>query len=327
MTCNEFMELIEPYMDNRLTSVEREAFEAHMESCEACRIAFQNTVIVIEELHEIETELPASFHSDLMGRINELEDDTEVTPLTTIEKNRPRRKKVKPQWLAFGSAAAIFLVFLVSGGMDISPRELQEAAMEPVATTAQAESLDRSGTREFGAESVTQEEAPVLAKNADEIEAAPEEPGVAVMMAEAPSDEMMGLDYSVLILQMEMPLSEERSLAGIQTDLLKTLDAHGGEFIEPDDLTIDFQFVLPRFAYDLFLRDWESMYPDTIVNEHKENIDDFAEQETAIYEKIANAKQGEDDRLVKAYEKELDDLYKQIDQVTVYLRLDRNGKE
>jgi|GEM_PF-2865523 len=327
MTCNEFMELIEPYMENRLTSVEREAFEAHMESCEACRIAFQNTVIVIEELHEIETELPASFHSDLMGKINELEDEKEGSPLTTIETNRPRRKKVKPQWLAFGSAAAIFLIFLVSGGMDISPRELQEAAMEPEMTTAEAESLDRSGTREFAADSVTQEEAPALAKNAEMYAATAEEPEAAVMMAEAPSEEMLALDYSTLTLQMEMPLSEGRSLAGVQTDLLKTLEAHGGEFIEPDDLTNDFQFVLPRFAYDLFLRDWESMYPDTIVNEQKNNIDDFAEQETAIYEKIATAKQGEDDRLVKAYEKELDDLYKQIDQVTVYLRLDRNGKE
>lgn len=327
MTCNEFMELIEPYMDNRLTSVEREAFEAHMESCEACRIAFQNTVIVIEELHEIETELPASFHSDLMGKINELEDEKEGSPLTTISKKRPRRKKVKPQWLAFGSAAAIFLVFLVSGGMDFSPRELQEAAMEPVATTAQAEPLDRSGTREFAADSVAPEETTAMAKNADEISGDASEEAPVMMMAEAPSAEMMGMDYSILTLQMEMPLTEGRSLAGIQTDLLKTLEKHGGEFISPDDLTVDFEFVLPRFAYDLFLRDWESMYPDTIVNEQKNNIDDFAEQETAIYEKIANAKQGEDDRLVKAYEKELDDLYKQIDQVTVYLRLDRNGKE
>jgi hypothetical protein len=303
--------------------VEREAFEAHMETCEACRIAFQNTVIVIEELHEIETELPTGFHSDLMGKINELNDEQEVIPLATMKK----RKKVKPQWLAYGSAAAIFLIFLASGGMELSPREMQKAAMEPDATPAEAEIMDRSGTREFAMDEASPEEVGTLAKTEEEAYAG-EAPNEAVMMtAEAPLPAMMALDYSTLILEMEMPLIEERSLAGIQTDLLKTLEEYDGVFLEPDDLTIDFQFVLPRFAYDLFLRDWESMYPDAIVNEQINNIDDFAQQETAIYEKIAEAKQGDDDRLVKAYEKELEDLYKQIDQVTVYLRLDRNGKE
>lgn len=322
MTCNEFMELIEPYMEDRLTVMEREAFEAHMETCEACRIAFQNTVIVIEELHEIETELPTGFHSDLMGKINELNDEQEVIPLATTKK----RKKVKPQWLAYGSAAAIFLIFLASGGMELSPREMQKAAMEPVATTAEVEMMERSGTREFAMDEASSEVGSALAKTEEAY--AGEAPNEAVMMmTEAPSTDMMALDYSALILEMEMPLIEERSLAGIQTDLLKTLEEYDGVFLEPDDLTIDFQFVLPRFAYDLFLRDWESMYPDAIVNEQINNIDDFAQQETAIYEKIADAKQGDDDRLVKAYEKELEDLYKQIDQVTVYLRLDRNGKE
>lgn len=323
MTCNEFMELIEPYMEDRLTAVEREAFEAHMETCEACRIAFQNTVIVIEELHEIETELPTGFHSDLMGKINELNDEQEVIPLATTKK----RKKVKPQWLAYGSAAAIFLIFLASGGMELSPREMQKGAMEPVATTAEAEIMDRSGTREFAMDEASPEEVGTLAKTEEETYAGEAVNEAVMMTAEAPLPAMTALDYSTLILEMEMPLIEERSLAGIQTDLLKTLEEYDGVFLEPDDLTIDFQFVLPRFAYDLFLRDWESMYPDAIVNEQINNIDDFAQQETAIYEKIADAKQGDDDRLVKAYEKELEDLYKQIDQVTVYLRLDRNGKE
>ncbi|BES64793.1 hypothetical protein SANA_12320 [Gottschalkiaceae bacterium SANA] len=319
MTCNEFMELIEPYMENRLTTVEREAFETHMETCEACRIAFQNTVMVIEELHEIKTELPTGFHSDLMGKINELNDDQEVLSLTTTTK----RKKVKPQWLAYGSAAAIFLIFLASGGMELSPREMQEAAMEPAAAIAETEMLDRSGTREFAMDEASPEEAGVSAKNEEAY--AGEAPNI--LAAEAPSVAMMALDYSTLVLEMEMPLLEDRTLAGIQTDLLKTLQEYDGTFLQPDDLTHDFQFVLPRSAYDLFLRDWESMYPDAIVNEEINNIDDFAQQETAIYEKIAGAKQGDDDRLVKAYERELDDLYKQIDQVTVYLKLDRNGKE
>ncbi len=323
MTCIEFMELIEPYMEDKLTTVEREAFEAHMETCEACRITFQNTVIVIEELREIETELPTGFHSDLMGKINELNDEQEVIPLTTGKK----RTKVKPQWLAYGSAAAIFLIFLASGGMELSPREMQEAAMEPAATTANAEMLDRSGTREFAMDEASPEEQAAMAKNGEEYAGDALEEAPSVMTAEAPSLAMMALDYSTLILEMEMPLADGRSLAGIQTDLLKTLEEYDGTFLEPDDLSIDFLFVLPRSAYDLFLRDWESMYPDAIVNEQLNNIDDFAQQETAIYERIADAKQEDDDRLVKAYEKELDDLYKQIDQVTVYLRLDRNGKE
>lgn len=323
MTCIEFMELIEPYMEDKLTTVEREAFEAHMETCEACRITFQNTVIVIEELREIETELPTGFHSDLMGKINELTDEQEVIPLTTGKK----RTKVKPQWLAYGSAAAIFLIFLASGGMELSPREMQEAAMEPVATTANADTLDRSGTREFAMDEASPKEAGALAENAEEFGGDALEEAPTMMMAEAPSPEMMDVDYSILVLEMELHLAEGRALAGIQTDLLKTLEEHGGVFMEPDDLSIDFQFVLPRFAYDLFLRDWEAMYPDTIVNENINSIDDFAQQETAIYEKIADARQEDDDRLVKAYENELDDLYKQIDQVTVYLRLDRNGKE
>ena len=316
------MELVEPYMEDRLTTVEREAFEMHMETCEACRITFENTVIVIEELHEIETELPTGFHSDLMGRINELNDEKEELPLLAIKK----RKKVNPQWLAFGSAAAIFLVFLASGGMDMIPGIMQEAAMESSATTAEAEMMDRSGTREFAMDEASPEEVGALAKTGEAY--AGEAPNGAVMMtAEAPSLAMMDLGYSTLVLEMELPLTEGRTLAGVQTDLLKTMQENDGAFMEPDDPTIDFQFILPRFAYDLFLRDWEMMYPDAIVNEEINNIDDFAQQETAIYEKIADAKQGDQDRLVKAYEKELDDLYKQIDQVTVYLRLDRNGKE
>jgi hypothetical protein len=280
-------------------------------------------VIVVEELHEIETELPEGFHSDLMAKIKEMDDESEVIPLTTARKESKSRK-VKPQWLALGSAAAIFLVFLASGGMDFGPAELQEAAMEPAMMTAEAEPLDRNGTREFGQEA-TSEESAALPKEAGENGYASE--AEAPMLAEAPSIDMMDLDYSTLVLEMELLLTEERNLAGVQTDLLKTLESYQGEFLVPEDATIDFLFVLPRHAYDLFLRDWESMYPDTIVNEQKEDIDDFAEQETAIYEKIADAKQGDDDRLVKAYEKELNDLYEQIDQVTVYLSLDRNGDE
>lgn len=55
MPCNELVELVTDYLEDRLSPRDRARFEAHLEACEACRAyleQFRTTITVIGRLPE-----------------------------------------------------------------------------------------------------------------------------------------------------------------------------------------------------------------------------------------------------------------------------------
>ena len=57
MPCNELVELVTEYLEDRLSPADRTRFEAHLASCEACRTyleQFRSTIHVIGRLPEDE---------------------------------------------------------------------------------------------------------------------------------------------------------------------------------------------------------------------------------------------------------------------------------
>ena len=55
MPCRELVELITEYLDDRLSSIDRARFEAHLAECEACRTyleQFRQTIRVLGRLPE-----------------------------------------------------------------------------------------------------------------------------------------------------------------------------------------------------------------------------------------------------------------------------------
>jgi anti-sigma factor RsiW len=55
MPCRELVELVTDYLEDRLSSIDRVRFEAHLAECEACRIymeQFRQTIRVLGRLPE-----------------------------------------------------------------------------------------------------------------------------------------------------------------------------------------------------------------------------------------------------------------------------------
>jgi anti-sigma factor RsiW len=62
MSCRELVELITDYLEDRLSSIDRARFEAHLAECEACRTyldQFRQTIRVLGRLPEESLSLEA----------------------------------------------------------------------------------------------------------------------------------------------------------------------------------------------------------------------------------------------------------------------------
>ena len=131
MTCHEFEEKINPYLDHLLDPEEAGQVEAHMEACPDCKRLYQQLSKVITSLRSLEDEpLPEGFEEALHEKL----------AAGTVQ--RPRWKRVS---LWGGVAAA--LVVLVSGlwGMGLSGGVTDGARAEDGAargTTAAAATAD-----------------------------------------------------------------------------------------------------------------------------------------------------------------------------------------
>ena len=113
MTCHEFEEKINPYLDHLLDPEEAGQVEAHMEACPDCKRLYQQLSKVIASLRSLEDEpLPEDFEEALHEKL----------AAGTVQ--RPRWKRVS---LWGGVAAA--LVVLVSGlwGMGLSGEVTDDA--------------------------------------------------------------------------------------------------------------------------------------------------------------------------------------------------------
>lgn len=124
MRCEDYLELLSPYLDQQLTAQEAEGLETHLKTCKHCREELEILEAIGTSLNSLEDkEVPEGFHAELMGKIY-------------------AEKQIKPfyqhKFFTYGSSiAAVFvLVVIFSQGLDLerflAPRNQEMAKTRSV---------------------------------------------------------------------------------------------------------------------------------------------------------------------------------------------------
>ena len=106
--CKEIFDLINLYIDNEITSDEKNILFDHMESCENCRNDFENLKDFVLNIQDIDLEeLPNNYHNEIMKKIKNNSFDN------MIEFNSINKKK--NIWYKYGTLVAVFALFIFIG--------------------------------------------------------------------------------------------------------------------------------------------------------------------------------------------------------------------
>ncbi|NLZ39384.1 MAG: hypothetical protein GX893_07245 [Firmicutes bacterium] len=98
MTCFECRSLISEYLDNLLSAKKKEAFEAHLEDCQACRKEVKETRAAIQWLQQADADL---------------EPPVSIRPAVISVLQKEKKKHFAPGLKQFVAAAAVFIMVLV----------------------------------------------------------------------------------------------------------------------------------------------------------------------------------------------------------------------
>lgn len=136
MKCEDYQEMISPYLDDALSSDEKQQLEEHLKHCLSCRETLETMRMITNELSQIEElEVPAKFHDELHARLIK-------------DKKKP---KTPYKWMTYlsGVAAALMIGFVMvestnSGSKinDIAPATYQaeepDGGVAPLAMPSEA---------------------------------------------------------------------------------------------------------------------------------------------------------------------------------------------
>lgn len=87
MRCHECEDKITLYIDGLLTKEETENMKAHIAECEECRQGYRQTNKMVDILKQIEpVNVPLSFHSDLMDKIEKERQSNEDKKIINIQR-------------------------------------------------------------------------------------------------------------------------------------------------------------------------------------------------------------------------------------------------
>lgn len=172
-SCEEIEILINLYLDNMLTSEERQTLEKHLEECSDCRTKFEELVVMKSALSEMMEEIPVNLHAQIMAYVD-----------NNTRKEKPVIPFYRKKWYrALTAAAACVLLAVVA--VQFMPRPEFAVPGNAQNTTA----MDSTAA----APSAAPEAAPPT-------ESAPEEhyvPGNAVVSAPQANAESKDYSYSI----------------------------------------------------------------------------------------------------------------------------------
>lgn len=127
MKCEDYLELLSPYLDQQLTTQEVEELEAHLKTCKSCREELEILEAIGITLDGLkDKEVPQGFHTELMNKIN-------------------AQKQIKPfyhhKFFMYGSsiAAVFILVIIFSQGLNFENSSEQDQAEIKVMMSAMPE--------------------------------------------------------------------------------------------------------------------------------------------------------------------------------------------
>jgi hypothetical protein len=107
MKCNQYRELLSPYLDGVLPADQQRSLENHLQQCSSCQEeleALRRTVSLLQTWSEAELELPAGFEARLHSRL-------EATC-------RPWYRQLPKGWLSLAAAAAVMVAVALTAYAD-----------------------------------------------------------------------------------------------------------------------------------------------------------------------------------------------------------------
>lgn len=107
MECKDYFELMNMFIDEEISEIDKNKLIKHIESCESCRQEFEELKEMVNMLREEPlSELPADYHKELMEKINN-ENNNNVINF--------KPKKNKNNIYRYFGLVAVFALFIVGG--------------------------------------------------------------------------------------------------------------------------------------------------------------------------------------------------------------------
>ncbi len=107
MECKDYFELMNMFIDEEISEIDKNKLIKHIESCESCRQEFEELKEMVNMLREEPlSELPANYHKELMEKINN-ENNNNVIIF--------KPKKNKNNIYRYFGLVAVFALFIVGG--------------------------------------------------------------------------------------------------------------------------------------------------------------------------------------------------------------------
>lgn len=126
LTCTQAQDLMFDYLDGQLSAIDERRLLAHIEVCGECKAELDERRKMLELISSVELEVPASLHSDVMRKIEDIPQDAKIlTP----------KKRIIP-WGTIAAACAVVMIMIAgrgTAGMTGMPDIAAERTMDQAA--------------------------------------------------------------------------------------------------------------------------------------------------------------------------------------------------
>lgn len=134
MRCENYLELLSPYLDKVLSLEEQKILEAHLEECSKCQEELENLKWIRSCLDKLEDRpLPEDFHEKLMNKVNE------------EKKSKINKNKIFAYASSLAAVMILAVVFISQDHKIIVPSELSIEEPEIASYSMQKSIVEESG--------------------------------------------------------------------------------------------------------------------------------------------------------------------------------------
>lgn len=112
MKCNDIQDLLSPYLDGVLTSVENELISEHLKSCDACRQELEDLKEIINIMQSLDdVPLPEDFQDQIHEKLLSIQDEN-MEPVVSKTNLRWWQRMTNSKWFSYGVAAVVLLTVI-----------------------------------------------------------------------------------------------------------------------------------------------------------------------------------------------------------------------
>lgn len=291
--CNSYMENLSAYLDGELSQADKQSFEEHVHSCEACSNELALMKAIISSCNELEEELPEGFEASLHKRLEAAKEEV------ASKKKQLVRIRTYTQ-IAAGFVLVTALGLFIRSGLfmqkDSSSGQQSNAPMAATGYAGNQDTLNESEEHGDGAGDAAENQqnqraftasmktapppdaTPTLMAKHDDLETAekvviePDESAYAMMISETVTNRVEGNDTLIRIEVSDVPKALDSIMA-----IEKKLEAGGAsnctvlseskqEYETETDQPVDFKLYYSNdVLWQQFLSEMQGAFPEMVV--------------------------------------------------------------